>query len=140
MGLFSKKMPSDTVFERMLKNLQVSCDVVDVARQPMFFDNQFVNIPIWYEFKNGTRIDLNNPSLIIENWSRKYQRYRQLGYLRIKQWQMLNKILPKGKNLPTPHIVFYQYQIQVGAMDKESLEFYCKKVIIRKKNCNFAVK
>ena len=108
MGLFSKEMPSDTVFERMLKNLQVSCDVVDVARQPMFFDNQFVNIPIWYEFKNGTMIDLNNPSLIIENWSRKYQRYRQLGYLRIKQWQMLNKILPKGKNLPTPNIVFYQ--------------------------------
>ena len=39
MGLFSKKIPSDTVFERMLKNLQVSCDVVDVVRQPMFFDN-----------------------------------------------------------------------------------------------------
>lgn len=105
MGLFSKKMPSNTVFERMLKNLQVSCDVV---RQPVFFDNQFVHIPIWYEFKNGTRIDLNNPSLIIEDWSGKYQRYRQLGYLRIKQWQMLNKILPKGKTLPTPIIVFYQ--------------------------------
>lgn len=104
MGFFSKKMPSNIVFERMLKNLQVSCDMF---RQPVFLDNHFVHIPIWYEFKNGTRIDLNNPSLIIEDWSGNYERLRQKGLRKILEWKKLCKDLPT-RQLAVPNIVFYE--------------------------------
>lgn len=94
MGLFSKKTPRNGSFESMLKNLQVSRDVVDKARQPVFLGNQFVHIPIWYEFKDGTRIDLNNPSLLIEDCNGKYERLKQKGLRKIREWKKLCKDLP----------------------------------------------
>ena len=70
--------------------------------------NDFIHIPIWYIFKNGKKIDLNSPFFIIEDYNRKYAIYRQLGKIKIERWKQCQKLLHFGKDLPLPHIVFYE--------------------------------
>lgn len=75
---------------------------------PLEMPYEYVHVPIWYVFKNGNKIDLNNPCLIIEDWSGKYSRLRQLGQIKIKAWEKLNQVLPMSKKLAVPEVVFYQ--------------------------------
>ncbi|OPH35199.1 hypothetical protein, partial [Moraxella atlantae] len=83
-------------------------DVIHTHNDNISKRNDFINILIWYVFKNGEKIDLNSPFFIIEDYNRKYALYRQLGKIKIERWKQCQKLLPFGKDLPLPHIVFYE--------------------------------
>ena len=70
--------------------------------------NDFIHIPIWYIFKNGKKIDLNSPFFIIEDYNIKYAIYIKLGKIKIESWKRHQKFFLFGKDLPPPHIVFYE--------------------------------
>lgn len=60
------------------------------------------------------KYDLNSPFFIIEDYNRKYALYRQLGKIKIDVEKAsvgnnAKSFLPFGKDLPLPHIVFYEY-------------------------------
>ena len=63
-------------------------------------------VPIWYVFKNREKIDLNK--VLIEDFTGKYQRLRNVGQIEIITWQKLNRVLPKRAKLPLPNIIFYE--------------------------------
>lgn len=69
--------------------------------------NSIIHIPIWYVFKDGHSIDLNNPSLIIEDWSGEFEKYRHLGRMRIREWERFSGSR-FGERLSPPNIVFYE--------------------------------
>ena len=82
-----------------------------LARNILIYKNKLEMLAeycIWYVFKNGEKIDLNSPFFIIEDYNRKYALYRQLGKIKIERWKQCQKFLPFGKDLPLPHIVFYE--------------------------------
>ena len=68
-----------------------------------------ISIPTHEDLLNiCEKIDLNSPFFIIEDYNRKYALYRQLGKIKIERWKQCQKLLPFGKDLPLPHIVFYE--------------------------------
>lgn len=53
---------------------------------------------IWYEFKNGQRIDLNK--VLIEDVTGKYQWIRYAGQIKIRAWQADFEVANKKRVLP----------------------------------------
>lgn len=72
---------------------------------PFNSDSCPLYIPIWFEYRDGSRIDINQPSLIIEDSKKRFAKLRQLGQRKINQWQKLRQVNP---TIAHPVIVFYE--------------------------------
>lgn len=106
MWIFGKKQ--EFTLEKLRETYSSNKDALSDCKNPLIINGQIIHISIWYVFKDGTRIDLNAPNLIIKDWSGKYGWLRQQGLKRICKWEKMYKYLPCKQMLKAPEIEFYE--------------------------------
>lgn len=59
MRLFEQFKKTDTTLDKFLKYRVLSQSIIDADRQLGIREGRMIHIPIWFVFKDGTRIDFN---------------------------------------------------------------------------------
>ncbi len=108
MWTMKKSKQIESFFGQQNKLNQFNQTILERSFPQVQHNEQVVHVPIWYVFKNGYRIDLNDPSQKHEDFTGEFERVRKLGVIKINEWKKLVKNSPKGGMLALPEIVFYE--------------------------------